>query len=118
MIEAINESNEAGTWFYPIFQCVSMTFASLLPVAAITYSLLYGISTKKKVILIDTKRSQGELRAKPRSYSIGSLDDYTELLEEEDEIEDPGYFGNLKFTKKKNDSENFIMQEPLKSVMN
>ena len=101
-----------------MYQGFIITFASLAPVAAITYSLLYGISTKKKVIMIDTKRSHGEQRAKPRSYSIGSLDDYADLLEGEDEFEDPGYFGNLKLAKKKNDEENYLLQEATKSIMN
>jgi len=67
--------------------------ASMAPVAAITYSLLYGISTKRKVITIDTKRSRTENfgGAKHKSsYSIGSLDEYAELLDDDNVVTIPG----------------------------
>jgi hypothetical protein len=85
--------------------------ASMAPVAAITYSLLYGISTKRKVITIDTKRSRTDnFGGKHKSsYSIGSLDDYAELLDDDNVLEDPGYQGNVKFVQGKD--ENFKVQE-------
>jgi hypothetical protein len=32
-----------------MYQIFSITFASLFPIAAITYSLMYGINNKKKI---------------------------------------------------------------------
>ena len=95
----------------PAYQGFSITFASLAPVAAITYSLLYGISTKKKVIMIDTKRTKTDPTLKQRSYSIGSLEDYAELLEGEEVLEEAGYFGNMKLINKHEEEDNYKVQD-------
>ena len=75
--------------------------ASMAPVAAITYSLLYGISTKQKVITIDSKRLRSEHFSpkKESSYSIGSLEEYAELLDDETVVDDGGYQGNVKLVR-------------------
>ena len=74
-----------------MYQLFSITFASLFPIAAITYSLMYGINNKKKVRLIDVSKQGHNLEnpiitTKFRSSSIGSLLDYAEQLDE-DEID-------------------------------
>ena len=105
MMDALSYSTEHDTWFWPAYQCISITFASLAPAAAITYSLLYGISTKQKVITIDAKCSRSMIAKNKDTHSMSSLDEYAELLEDDAFLEDPGYQGNLKV------NENFKVQD-------
>jgi hypothetical protein len=82
-----------------MYQLISITLASLFPVAAIVYSLNYGMSNKKRIKLIDRKLQKvsnlGET-TQERTSSISSLLDYAEKLgcdedmrtDSDEEIED------------------------------
>lgn len=80
--------------FSPVYQIFSITFASLFPIAAITYSLMYGINNKKKIntrqkLTQISEMGGGTGSNKFRTTSMGSVLDFVDqLADEADDDED------------------------------
>lgn len=75
VIDALDESYAADTWLFPLSQLFVILFASLFPIGSVTYSLIYALTHKKRMMKKSTRvNSQGKLiNASGRCQSIHSL---------------------------------------------
>lgn len=50
VMDKLDESLQQGTWLYPMYHLISSMLGTILPIASIIYSLMYGITHKSSTI--------------------------------------------------------------------